>query len=139
MKQTTTKTKQWPKQMEKRWKSMNNTFGSLAIYSRAKCLPWNVLNVPSETPLDKTNFPLPAGVNCRLGVRVHVHFPFSVLEPRLTGTCIQGHSLYVLSVHLPFCIWNTGFLKSSTILALRIFKPLLLQGSLNLEKGIWWR
>lgn len=39
MKQTITKTKQWPKQMEKRWKSMNNTFGLLAIYSRAKCLP----------------------------------------------------------------------------------------------------
>lgn len=106
MKQTTTKTKQWPKQMEKRWKPMNNTFDLLAIYSRAKCLPWNVLNVPSVTPLDKTNFPLPAGVAAWLGVRVHVHFPFSVLEPHLAGTCVQGHSLCMF--HLCICPFVSG-------------------------------
>lgn len=57
------KTKQKPANKQK-YKNHGICF-VLADYSWAWSLPWSVADIPGDTPLEKTDFPFPAGIDCK--------------------------------------------------------------------------
>ena len=65
-----------------------------------------MINIPTETPLDKTNFSFASRWQLQipfLGIRAQVHFPFSMLGPHLTWTCV-GPCLLPVHLWVNMCI-----------------------------------
>lgn len=63
----------------------------LANYHCAWSLPWNVVDIPNDIPLEKTDFPLTSRYHLQIAslfrVGLNVQLLFLVLGPHLSWTC----------------------------------------------------
>lgn len=106
----------------------------LTSYSWSWHLFRTVADIPTDTPLEKTDFPFAS--RCRLqivswlGVGPHIHFPLLVLGPHLSWTCADlAHAATgSVSSYVPpsSCVWKLLFLFRNFLspLTLAAFSPL---------------
>lgn len=92
----------------------------LAKYGWPWGLPWCTVDIPNETPPEKTDFQ-PSSWQLQipswLGVRTCVHFPLSVLRLRMSWSCVDCHNLCKFTFASTPCVWK--------IIVVALFPPLL--------------
>lgn len=116
----------------------------LPTYYKVVTIPWSVLNLVDVTVLKKTNSPspgiygLPRAIQLQFGLCGHLA-PLAWVCSSLCACC---HNL--LCVHMyncPIVSWKHCVLVAvyGSPLALPLFLPPLLQGSLNPKRRVWYR
>lgn len=121
------------KQSKMIWKVYESTIDHfvLASYSWERNLPWDMINISSDTPLEKTDLPFACRYQLQVaswsGVEAHVHFPVPGrdLHCTCTGLMCTASICEFICAEVMWCLEDTISLVSSS------------SGSYNLSDSVY--